>query len=130
MTYDRERHLTRRRAKNKQGKINQKLKKRIFSVISIAPCYYCKKVFISDDLTIEHITPLSMGGTNDSANITLACEPCNKERGRLSWFEKKKMLKEQYGKYTSEHCQQDRQKFVSAGESSDSNNQRNGFQIF
>lgn len=96
MTYDREKHLNRRRAKNKQNKINQKLRRQIFSDIFIAPCYYCKKVFINNDLTIEHIVPLSFGGSNDSANITLACEPCNHQRGHESWMLKRQIFKEQY----------------------------------
>jgi len=49
-----------------------------------------------DELTIEHIIPRSLGGTNDDANIALACPPCNQKKGREAWFLKKKLGKEKY----------------------------------
>lgn len=30
--------------------------------------------------TLEHIVPLSAGGTNDFSNLALACHPCNTQR--------------------------------------------------
>lgn len=31
-------------------------------------------------ITIEHLRPLSMGGTDELDNLALACEPCNNTR--------------------------------------------------
>jgi 5-methylcytosine-specific restriction endonuclease McrA len=31
--------------------------------------------------TIEHLTPKSQGGTDDLANLVLACKLCNSSRG-------------------------------------------------
>ena len=39
-------------------------------------CYYCS-VDIEGGYHIEHMTPLSRGGTNGVSNICLACAPCN-----------------------------------------------------
>jgi 5-methylcytosine-specific restriction endonuclease McrA len=44
-------------------------------------CIYCGS---RDDLTLEHIIPLSRGGANHRANLAMACWPCNKtKRDRL-----------------------------------------------
>lgn len=42
-------------------------------------CAYCKKEGIP--LQIEHMTPKSRGGSNRVSNLTLACGPCNQEKG-------------------------------------------------
>jgi HNH endonuclease len=103
----------RRRKARKQGKFNTKVKKRWFGHLFMAPCYYCKKAFMLDDLTIEHITPLCLGGGNERENITLACAPCNHERGREAWFQRKKTqqyleTKKYYEQYYSQHRDKDR----------------------
>ena len=36
-----------------------------------------------DDLTIEHLLNFSHGGTDNLNNLCLACDPCNKQLGRL-----------------------------------------------
>jgi hypothetical protein len=42
-------------------------------------CAYCQRTGIS--LQVEHIVPRARGGTNRVANLTLSCEPCNKQKG-------------------------------------------------
>lgn len=37
-------------------------------------CRYCGA---KDDLTIDHVTPEALGGTNDPANLVAACADCN-----------------------------------------------------
>jgi len=44
-------------------------------------CCWCRKPFLPDDLTIEHMNPKSMGGKNDLENLRLSCRPCNLSRG-------------------------------------------------
>lgn len=82
--------------KKQQLKINNKIKKQIAQKRAIVSCCYCKKVFLLDDLTVEHIIPLSWGGTNDSSNVDLACKPCNQQRGRESWILKKQVFKKNF----------------------------------
>jgi 5-methylcytosine-specific restriction endonuclease McrA len=84
----------RRKNRKAQFKINKNLKKTLFKNIAFAPCYYCKFAFVIDNLTIEHILPRCLGGTNEPNNITLACAPCNQTKGRESWMFKKKLLKQ------------------------------------
>lgn len=45
-------------------------------------CVYCG---LSDaPLEIEHIVPVARGGTDDPANLTIACRPCNLSKGTLT----------------------------------------------
>lgn len=40
-----------------------------------ALCAYCGSQ--GDNLEVDHIVPVSRGGSNDIRNLTLACRPCN-----------------------------------------------------
>ena len=44
-------------------------------------CIYCKQVFPMEQLTLEHLVPRSLGGSNALHNLRLACLPCNSRRG-------------------------------------------------
>lgn len=39
-------------------------------------CFYCG-IVVGDAFSIDHMTPLSKGGTNWPSNLALACKPCN-----------------------------------------------------
>ncbi len=102
----------RKRKRYKQKKLNGKLKKRLFGHLFMAPCCYCKKVFLFTELTIEHIIPLCLSGTNDPCNIALACQPCNNERGKEAWFHKRQINKQYHEQYYSEHRKQNRESAI------------------
>lgn len=44
-------------------------------------CQYCGEKFTSQDLTMDHVHPKSMGGTLTFSNVVSACGPCNARRG-------------------------------------------------
>ena len=44
-------------------------------------CYYCEIGLKSVVINVEHITPMSAGGSNKPKNMVLACEECNKNKG-------------------------------------------------
>lgn len=46
-------------------------------------CYYCK---CNNPLvqTVDHITPLSNGGTNEDKNLVSCCIVCNKIKGSMN----------------------------------------------
>lgn len=57
-------------------------------------CAYCGER--DTPLQIEHIDPKANGGSNRISNLTLACDPCNKEKGKQSladFFTTSKRLK-------------------------------------
>lgn len=44
-------------------------------------CHWCKMTFVEiQQATIDHVIPLSRGGSNGDDNLVLACEPCNSRR--------------------------------------------------
>jgi 5-methylcytosine-specific restriction endonuclease McrA len=83
------RRASRKKIKFKQSKINAALKKKLYGEIAFMPCYYCYQVFLKEQLTIEHLIPLSEGGSNEPDNIALACRPCNLQRGKETFMAKK-----------------------------------------
>jgi 5-methylcytosine-specific restriction endonuclease McrA len=44
-------------------------------------CQYCGQRFETDELSIDHVVPLSRGGSNGWSNIVCACTGCNKRKG-------------------------------------------------
>lgn len=52
-------------------------------------CQYCGA---HNDLTIDHIVPLSKGGTNEDDNLITACRSCNSYKGEQSLEEIKEIL--------------------------------------
>lgn len=47
-------------------------------------CYYCGTVLSLSDLTVDHVVPLSGGGTSTWKNLVPACGACNCDKGSLS----------------------------------------------
>ena len=43
-------------------------------------CQYCGKVFAQRDLNLEHVVPLSRGGTSNWKNVVTACIACNTQK--------------------------------------------------
>jgi len=39
-------------------------------------CYYCG-VEVGDTYHVDHVVPISKGGSNDPSNLVVACAPCN-----------------------------------------------------
>ena len=45
-----------------------------------AKCAICGKYLKFSKMTIDHITPLSRGGTNEISNLQAACLSCNRSK--------------------------------------------------
>jgi 5-methylcytosine-specific restriction endonuclease McrA len=43
-------------------------------------CYWCNVLLTPTTATLDHVIPLSRGGTDDDNNHRLACAPCNRYR--------------------------------------------------
>jgi len=46
-------------------------------------CQICGDKFDIKKMTIEHIYPKSKGGSNESHNVTLTCQPCNSKKAAI-----------------------------------------------
>lgn len=44
-------------------------------------CQYCKTTFPKNQLTIDHVLPVSRGGKTSWTNCVCACNPCNSRKG-------------------------------------------------
>ncbi len=44
-------------------------------------CQYCTKRFSARELTMDHVTPASRGGSKSWLNIVTACKKCNQKKG-------------------------------------------------
>lgn len=44
-------------------------------------CQYCNTQFRSEELTFDHVIPVSRGGTKSWENIVTACIDCNRRKG-------------------------------------------------
>jgi hypothetical protein len=47
-------------------------------------CAYCGS---EENLTLDHITPRSKGGSDRITNVLCACKNCNTSKGHQSWYD-------------------------------------------
>lgn len=45
-----------------------------------AKCFYCECSLKNKRINVDHVIPISKGGTNRSTNLVIACAQCNKEK--------------------------------------------------
>lgn len=46
----------------------------------------CGKKLTTKTMTMDHIIPISRGGSNDAENLIALCEPCNKQKGNVLYM--------------------------------------------
>lgn len=46
-------------------------------------CELCGRKILLEDMTVDHINPLSMGGEDDVENLACTCYPCNLFKGNI-----------------------------------------------
>lgn len=44
-------------------------------------CYHCEAKFKVDELTMDHLIPISRGGKSDKKNCVPSCKECNTKKG-------------------------------------------------
>ena len=50
-------------------------------------CIYCGQRHREHDLTIDHVHPRRLGGTDVTRNCVPACRKCNQNKGSQLWLE-------------------------------------------
>ncbi|TGK12212.1 HNH endonuclease [Leptospira fletcheri] len=50
-------------------------------------CYYCRRKFSPEELTMDHLVPLAKGGKSVKANLVPACKECNNAKKNKLPFE-------------------------------------------
>lgn len=84
----------RARELNAEGKITKELIEEKLKYYNYC-CMYCGE-YCGDNYHIEHILPLSRGGSNLPDNIGIACPHCNTRKGSKTYEEFIKILQEEY----------------------------------
>jgi 5-methylcytosine-specific restriction endonuclease McrA len=46
-------------------------------------CVYCARSLDLEAATLDHVYPLSKGGTHTTGNLVAACGPCNRMKGDM-----------------------------------------------
>jgi 5-methylcytosine-specific restriction endonuclease McrA len=47
-------------------------------------CHYCSEKFSSQDLTMDHLVPVSRGGKSNKGNVVVSCLDCNQKKKHLT----------------------------------------------
>ena len=56
-------------------------------------CYYCHRKVGREQLTMDHVVPLSRGGKSRKGNVVAACKACNSKKKYLLPVEWEEYLK-------------------------------------
>lgn len=46
----------------------------------VVMCCHCKQILFYDKMTVEHVRPKALGGTDAISNLLPSCAPCNNQR--------------------------------------------------
>ena len=65
--------------------IRQEKRLAIYLRDGLACCYCGSTIEDGTRLTLDHIKPYSMGGSNEPTNLVTCCHRCNSSRGNRSW---------------------------------------------
>lgn len=78
-----------RHSPNKIQKIEKR--NRIYQIMKdrnsgFVPCFVCGSHVSEDNVTLEHIKPVSKGGTDDMSNLAISHLYCNQRKGNSETF--------------------------------------------
>lgn len=73
-------HVAREREKARKLRKSRWWKEQVAAGV----CHYCKKDFPADQLTMDHIVPVSRGGKSTRGNIVPCCKDCNSQKKYLT----------------------------------------------
>ena len=73
-------HVARERQKARELRVSGWWK----NLLHRGECHYCKKRFTPGALTMDHIVPVSRGGTSTRGNVVPACKACNNAKRCLT----------------------------------------------
>jgi len=69
-------HIKKEKYKARNLRQSQWWKRRLAKGI----CHYCKKKIPVNQLTMDHIIPISRGGKTTKSNVVTACKECNNHK--------------------------------------------------
>ena len=72
----------RRRARNAGAPIIERIDRTAIIIRDDSTCYLCGRVLTPEQVTLDHVVALSVGGTHTADNLRVACRPCNASKGK------------------------------------------------
>lgn len=66
-------HIKKERAKTREMKASLWWRQQLGKGI----CYHCEEKFPKEDLTLDHLIPISRGGKTNKNNVVVSCRSCN-----------------------------------------------------
>lgn len=57
------------------------------NLIQRTQCYYCQVVISREEVTMDHVVPVSRGGKSVKGNVVAACKECNNRKRSLTPME-------------------------------------------
>ena len=72
-----------RNSRNKRKSYSKNVRKMIY-INAGKKCQLCGKKLLLQEMTLDHIVPLSRGGADTVDNIQCACKACNKMKGDVA----------------------------------------------
>ena len=73
--------------RDKHGRIIRKIysedTRKLIYLNAHGRCELCGRKILLEDMTIDHVNPLSMGGEDDVENLACTCFPCNLFKGNI-----------------------------------------------
>lgn len=79
------------RRQNGEGDAKARDKRYWFNAQNNGVCNYCGNRYQYNQLQMEHMIPLDMGGPSHWRNMQLACRSCNKKKGTMTDLEFRKL---------------------------------------
>ena len=75
-----EAHIKRERAKARELRQSSWWKQQLGKGV----CYFCEQKFSKEQLTMDHVIPISRGGRSTKKNIVVSCKQCNSLKKNLT----------------------------------------------
>ncbi len=73
--------------RDKQGRIIRKIysedTRKLIYLNAHGKCELCGRKILLEDMTIDHVNPLSMGGEDNVSNLSCTCSLCNHFKGNI-----------------------------------------------
>jgi len=73
-------HVKREKAKAREMRASSWWKQQVGKGV----CYHCGQKFPRENLTMDHLIPLSRGGKTNKKNIVVSCKQCNSLKKNLT----------------------------------------------
>jgi len=73
-------HIGRERAKARELRAGSWWKQQLGKGV----CYHCENKFSRENLTMDHLIPVSRGGRSTKKNIVVSCKQCNSLKKNLT----------------------------------------------